>query len=299
VNFINKIIFLSKTQIRLLNTIAFNKKMNIFKKILDNLCQIYAIVEKETKLQLRIKTNLILSFIMPLVGLIIPLIVMGQIFTLAEELGPWNSQNYIVFMLTLYQIALLNRLTAVFSSNLTREKVWRTLPGIIIAPFNRINLLFGIFFSHLVVISIPFTTFIILCYIFFPISILTLFSVGILFFFLSLSFSGIGLVIGVFAIGKESFVRIINLGYAIVIWFSCLSMPFEFFPGYFQNIVIYNPFYYIFVIIRYVWIENNILDSLNAHGFNFLILISSGIVLPIFGIFFFNYIFKKYGIAGY
>lgn len=273
--------------------------MSIIKKTKDNLSQIYAIVEKETKLLLRIKINFIFNLIMPIIGLIFPLIVMGQIFNLAEEFGPWNSQNFIIFMLTLYQIVLLNRLTAVFSSNLMREKAWKTLPSIIIAPFNRWNLLLGIFFSHLILISVPFTIFIILCYIYYPISILTLFSVLILYFILALFFSGIGLVIGIFAISKEGLVRVINFGYSLVIWFSCLSMPFEFFPGYFQNIVVYNPFYYIFVIIRYVWIENDILVSLTAHPFNFLVIFSSGIFLPIFGVFFFDYIYNKYGIAGY
>ena len=224
---------------------------------------------------------------------------MGQIFSLTEGFGPWNSENFIIFMLTLYQITLLNRLTGAFGANFGREKVWRTLPSLIIAPFNRFNLLFGIFFTHLVVISIPFSIFILICFIYYPISILTLFSVLILYLFLALFFSGIGLIFGVFEISKEGVVRILNFGYSIFIWFSCLGMPFEFFPGYFQNIVVYNPFYYYFVIIRYVWIENNIGFSLITHGFNFFLLISSGIVLPIFGIFFFDYIYKKYGIAGY
>ena len=175
----------------------------------------------------------------------------------------------------------------------------KTLPGIIIAPFNRINLLFGIFFSHLIVISIPFTTFIIISYFYYPISIITILSVLILYFLLALFFSGIGLVIGVFAISKESIVVILNLFFSIAIWFSCLSMPFEFFPGFFQNIVVYNPLFYNFAIIRYVWIEDNIVYSLFNHGFNFFVLISSGIVLIILGIFFFDYIYKKYGIAGY
>ncbi|MEE9379281.1 MAG: ABC transporter permease [Candidatus Lokiarchaeia archaeon] len=273
--------------------------MNIKGNILDNLSQIYAIVEKETKLQLRIKTNLILSYIMPIISLIIPLIIMGQIFTLAEAFGPWNSQNFFIFMLSTYQITLLNRLTSAFSNNLLREKAWRTLPALIIAPFNRFNLLFGIFFSHLVVISIPFAIFIIICYIYYPISILTILSVLTLYFFLALFFSGIGLVIGVFAISKESVVRILNVFYSIAVWFSCLSMPFEFFPGFFRNIVIYNPLFYNFVIIRLVWIEDNIVFSLLNHGFNFFVLIGTGLVVSIMGVFFFNYIYKKYGIAGY
>ncbi len=273
--------------------------MSISNKILDNLSQIFAIAEKEIKLQLRVKTNLILSYIMPLLGLIVPFIVMGQIFTLTEEFGPWNSQNYMVFMLTMYQIALVNRMTNIFAGNFQREKAWKTLSGLIIAPFHRFNLLFGVFLSHLISISIPFIFFFIVCYILYPISIITILSELILFLFLALVFSGVGLIIGVFAISKESVVRIINVFFSLAIWFSCLGMPFEFFPGYFKNIVVYNPLFYLFSIIRYVWIENNIVFSLITHGFNFFLLISSGIVLPILGIFFFDYIFKKYGIAGY
>ena len=59
---------------------------------------------------------------MPILGLVVPIIVMGQIFTLAEAFGPWNSLNFIIFMLSTYQIALLNRMTNIFSSNFLREK---------------------------------------------------------------------------------------------------------------------------------------------------------------------------------
>ncbi len=215
--------------------------MRIKTIILDNLSQIYAIIEKETKLHLRIKINVILGSLMHVLGLIIPWIIMNQIFTLAEEFGPWNSSNFMVFMLTLYQIAILNRLINVFGSNLRREKAWKTLPALIIAPFNRINLLFGLFFTHLLITSIPFVVFFAISYIFYPISIVTILSIFTLYFFLALVFSGIGLVIAGLAVSRESYVRIVNIAVELTIWFSCLGMPFEFFPGYFQNVVVYGP----------------------------------------------------------
>lgn len=269
------------------------------KIIKDNLSQILAITEKNIKLQLRFKTTLFFNFINPLLAVILPIIVLGQIFTFNEAFGPWNSQNFLVFQLTTYQILLLYRIITQFSNQLKIEKMWETLPALIIAPFNRINLLFGIFFSHLIIVSIPIIIFFVVCYIYYPISILTVLSVILLFFLMLSFFSGIGLIFGILAISKENYINFLNIIMNIAMMFSCISLPFEFFPEYFQKFINLNPFYYIFNIVRLSWIENNIFISFTSHIINFLIVIILGIISPIIGLHIFNYIYKKYGIAGY
>jgi len=72
-------------------------------------------------------------------------------------------------------------------------------------------------------------------------------------------------------------------------------MPFDFFPEYFQNIARLNPYYYIFSVIRYIWIEDNIIISITSHSFTFLIVVVLAISSPLIGLKIFNYVFDKYG----
>ena len=267
--------------------------------IKDNLYQIYAITEKEIKLSLRYKIPLILSFISPLLSIMLPIIVMGQLYTFSGTFGPWNSENFFVFQLTAYQISLLWTIIFKFPSKLNSEKYWQTLSALIIAPFNKFNLLLGILFSHWIIELIPITIFFIVGYIYYPISLLTLLFIIAIYFLISLIFSGVGLIIGVFIISKEGLVSIITLGLTVLVIFSCISLPFEFFPDYFQQFTVLNPLYYIYNFPRLVWIEDNIFYSLITHPIHSSIIFSTTVIFPTIGIIIFNYIYKKYGITGY
>jgi len=265
----------------------------------NNISQIYAIAEKNVKLLLRYKINLILTFILPVLGVIVPLIIMGKIFDFTDNFGPWDDRNYSVFQFTAYQILLLYGIIARYQVGISSEKGQNTLTLLVIGPFRRINLLFGIFLSHLILIGIPFMFFFIMCYILIPVSIITLFFIFLVYFLITIFFSGIGLVFAIFIISKQHLVSLFRLPLTILLMFSCLSMPFEFFPEYFQNIARLNPFYYIFVIVRYVWIEDNIIISITSHGFTFLVVIFLAVLSPFIGLKFFSYIFNKYGMVIY
>jgi len=275
------------------------EKSSISVIIKDNISQILAITEKNLKGALRFKVNLIFSYFYPLINLIIPIIIFDQFFQYNIQFSPWTEQNFLIFILLAYNISLLSRLYTVFINEFKTEKYWRTLEALIIAPFNRVNLLFGIFLTNLISISIPFTILLIICYIYYPITIITLLFVLLLFFILALVFSGIGLFLGVFAISKENYISILTFGMMLIIWTSCVSFPYQLFPEIIQNVINLNPFYYIFDIIRVAWINDNILSTLYSHSFNFLILLIFGILIPILGVYLFNIIYKKYGIVGY
>ena len=228
-----------------------------------------------------------------------PLIVMGQLFTFSEDFGPWNETNFFIYQLVAYQLGSVFGLIRSYPGQLRQEKFWQTLPALIIAPFKRIYLLLGIYVSHLMLISVPFTLFFVFSYIYLPISILTIFSMLFVYFCISLIFAGIGLIIGIGAISKENFVGILKFGIGILFAFSCIALPFEFFPEYLQNFIAMNPFFYIINFPRLVWIENNFIYSILTHPVHLFLLISGAILTPMFGLFVFNYIFKKYGIVGY
>ena len=273
--------------------------MKLVVGIKNNISQIFAVAEKNVKLLLRYKITLILTFITPVLGFIVPLIIMGKIFTLADNFGPWNNNNFIVYQFTTYHISLLYSIIFRFQGSIAREKGQNTLTLLVIAPFRRINLLFGIFLSHLIIIGIPFMVFFILCYILYPVSIITVFIIFFTYFIITLIFSGIGLVLAIFVISKQHLVSLFYLPLTVLVMFSALTMPFEFFPEYFQNIARLNPFYYIFSVVRFVWIEDNIIISITAHPINYLIVLSLAIASPLIGLKFFNYIFDKYGISIY
>ena len=228
-----------------------------------------------------------------------PIIILGKFFASNTEFGPWNANNFLIFQFTAYQIYLIRNLINEFPSQFLREKYWKTIPALIIAPLNRFNILIGIFFSHMILISIPLIMFLILSYIAYPISFLTLVFVVIILFCIALIFSSIGLFLGVFAISNENIWRITGFGINIVFWFSCLTYPFELFPNIVQQFINLNPLYYIFDILRVAWIEDSIILSIYVHPLNFIVLILCAILLPSISVYFFNFIYKKFGIVGY
>ncbi len=275
-------------------------KLNVTKKkIIDALSQIFAVVEKDLKLKTRFKLPVILGFITPFLGLFLPLVILGQIFTLNEAFGPWNSQNYAVYIFTAYQINLIVNIRNQFPGTFAAEKIWKTLHAIIIAPFKRINLLFGIFITYFVLNTFPLIVFFIIAYIILPISILTILSIIFVYFCLALSFSGIGLFLGALAISKPAIKPIIDLGITLAFIFSCISYPFEFFPEFFQNIANLNPLFYIIDFIRKLWLSDNIIFSLINYPIHVLIILGGAVITPLVGLKVFNIIFRKYGIVGY
>ncbi len=271
------------------------------KTIKKNLIQIFALTEKNVKLNLRFKYQVIISFITPILSILMPLIILEQFFQFSErfDFSIWNENNYFVFQFMAYQVLLLKRVIQEFPTQLRIEKFWKTLPIIIIAPFNRFNLLLGILFSQLILISIPFIIFSILCYIYYPISFLTVIFIIIIFFLITLIFSGIGLLIGIFAISNENVWKALSFIVSLIFWVSCVTYPFDIFPEFIQQIINLNPLYYIFDLLRLAWIYNDVLLTITLLSQNFIILIAFSIILPCLGVVIFNLIYKKYGIVGY
>ncbi|MFX1375562.1 MAG: ABC transporter permease [Promethearchaeota archaeon] len=261
--------------------------------------QIYTIAEKNVKLQMRFKFQLVFSIIRPLLTIFLSLIILSRFFAIGARFEPWDDTNYLIFLFTAYNIELLRRVIDEFSRNFIYEKYWKTLPALMIAPFNKVHLLFGILVSHLIIISIPFMLFFILAYLIYPISIFTIFFVIIIFLLIDLIFSGIGLFLGAFCLSKEGAMQILYTGIGIIFWFSCITYPFELFPGIIQGIIQLNPLYYVFDVIRMTWLDDNILLTVSNFPYHFVILIGTAIVIPSIAIYVFRLVYNKFGIAGY
>ena len=278
----------------------FRKRYRLIKNtVRHNVSQVLALTEKNIKLETRFKFQLLYGFINPIITILMPLIIFQTLFNFNKSYGPWNPENYAVFILSTYNLYLLKGIISDFPIRLRQEKFWKTLPALIIAPFNRFDLLFGIFLSHLIIISIPFIIFFIMTLILYPISLWTFIFVSFIYMLIALIFSGIGLFLGVFAISRESIWRFLTIALKLVFWASCISYPFEIFPESIQSIISLNPFYYVFSILRMAWIQNNFILTLAEYWYQFIIILVIATVLPIIAVSVFNKIFRKYGIVGY
>ncbi len=235
----------------------------------------------------------------PFMLVFLSLIVLWRFFNLGAHFGRWNETNYFIFVFIAYNIELLRKIINDFPTDFRQEKFWKTLPALMVAPFNKLHLLFGIVFSHLIIIALPFVVFLIISYLIYPISILTLiFTIGI-YILIDIIFSGIGLFLGVFAISEENYWRIFSVGFVIVFYVSCITYPFEVFPDIIQGIILINPFYYIFDILRIIWIDDNIIFSISNYPIHFIILIITTIIVPLISIYIFKVVYNKFGIIGY
>ncbi len=270
-----------------------------FKKIHRIISKTFAITEKNIQTRMRFKFKILLSYITPILTIIMSIIVLDKFFDYNVKFGPWTSKNYMVFVFIGYNILLMRGMINLIPQNLMTEKYWKTLPALITAPFNRFYLLFGYIFSEIIGILIPFTVFLIILLIYYPISFLTLIVIILIFLGISIIFSGIGLLLGVFAISNENLWSVLDFIARTILWFSCVMYPFYLYPNVIQNIIEINPIYYIIDIIRWTWIEDDILLTVYLHPVHILIFISSLIVFPIICVYTFNYIYKKLGISGY
>lgn len=275
------------------------RKINLRK----NLREISAITTKNIKLQMRFRFGFILNFIRPLVSIFVPFIIFGKIFELSESFyfGYYTAENYFLFLFLAYCINYLFALLRTYKESFQNEKMWQTLKGLIIAPCNRFNLVFGLMLSEFIIVIPPVSFFLTLSYILFPIPLINLFFVGLIFLGIMVIFASIGTLIGVLEIVSEDISQLSTQGIHFLAWLSCVIYPIKIFPKILQSVILLNPLYYIFDLLRLVWwmgVDYNdaILYVSFLHFFWFLVGV---ILLPIIAIYSFNKIYNRFGIHGY
>ena len=92
--------------------------MKLTTGIKNNVSQIFAVAEKNVRLASRHKLPLILTFVTPLLGIILPIIVLGKILTFTDSFGPWDGGNFVVYQFTAYQLMLLYQIVGRFTSGI-------------------------------------------------------------------------------------------------------------------------------------------------------------------------------------
>lgn len=266
------------------------------------LYQIHALVIKDLRLKMRYKYKFIFTIILPLTAFIVPLLIFRKLFEAIgnESFGIWTADNYIIFILSGIFIVILMKLLPAYGKSLLREKYWKTLPGLFLSPVNIYNLLISKILSELIIYVIPLIIIFIFCFIIAEASIITILFVLIIYIMASLFMASIGLAIGAFRMSVESgytmFFNLINL----FLIFSCIRYPKEFFPENLHFLIIWNPFYYYWDLIRTLLVlgyENVIYSP--TYTVHFIVVISLSFICPLLSVMFFIYMYKKYGLTGY
>ena len=124
-----------------------------------------ALAEKQIYMQFRFKYRTMLNYFAPVITILMPIIILGRFFQNNVNFGPWTSQNYMIFIFIGYNILLLRGMINYIPLHLQQEQYWKTLPALIIAPFNRYYLLFGYFISEVSLLSLPFLAFLTILFI--------------------------------------------------------------------------------------------------------------------------------------
>ena len=268
-----------------------------------NITQIFAVMTKEIKLNLRFEYEFLLRFIKPFVSIIIPFIVFTKVFNISETyfFDYYTAENFLLFLLIAYCINYMFSLLTLYRNMFHQEKIWLTLKGLIIAPFNKFNLVVGMMLAEIVVIVPIVACFLIVCYIFFPIPLLNILIFCVIFLAIIVIFTGIGVFIGVLEIVREGKSAIVAYGTQFISWLSCVTYPLRLFPRILQNLIMLNPFYYIFDLLRLSWWAGiNPADALQyIYVEHIVITILTTISIPIVSLYLFDIIYKKYGISGY
>ena len=273
------------------------------KSLRINIKQIKALVERNIYLEIRFKTLIFTRYFTPFVQILMPLIIFNVIFTIREDylFGYWTGLNFILFLFIAFCVQFLRKIVFNFSQLFNRERYWKTLQALMVAPINRYVLLFGFLIAEMILVSIPFILFFIIAYIIFPINILYLFLVILSFLSISILFGCLGLILGMLVITKEGLYSIFNLGLTFLFWLSCMSYPLQIFPEIVQSIILLNPVYYFIDIIRIFWLMG--LDYNLAITFltpiHIIVVVGCTIILPIFSVYLFNTFYDKFGISGY
>jgi ABC-type polysaccharide/polyol phosphate export permease len=206
-----------------------------------------------------------------------------------------------LFLIIAFCIQILRQTIVKYRKMFQHEKYWKTLQALLVAPINHFNILIGLLIAEIILISIPITIFLIIAIIIYPISFFNMLLVILMILVISLTFGSIGLIIGILIISKEGFYKIIDIGFTFLFWLSCISYPIQIFPELVRIVILLNPLYYLFDLLRLIWLVG--IDPVLA--INYLspahIIIASVMLisLPIIAVYLFNVFYKKFGITGY
>ncbi|MBD3338490.1 MAG: hypothetical protein GF353_05255, partial [Candidatus Lokiarchaeota archaeon] len=226
-------------------------------ELVTNLIQIYSLVIKDLKLKFRYKLEFVVEFIAPLFTIFFPYIIFNTLFELESqafgEESYYSQDNFILFLLLGYIVSSLIFLLWTYKDQFYDEKTWKTLNSVFIAPVSKFNVLMGYLLSGVISKGFPIIFITILCYLLYPIPLLNLMLVLLILFCISLTFAGMGFIIGLFEIVNENISASLTIGISFISLVSCVFYPIQIFPVQVQFIIKLNPLYYYLELLRLSW----------------------------------------------
>ncbi len=271
--------------------------------IRTNIIQIYSLTVKDLKLKTRYKTEFIVEYIAPLLSLFFPYIIFSTLFNIEQDIFEtyYSKDNFLLFILLGYCISTLIFLLWNYKDLFYDEKTWKTLNAVIVAPVSKFNILFGYLLSGLISKSLPIIVIVIICYILYPISLIFLIFVILILFSISITFAGMGFLLGLFEIVNEDISASLAVGISVISIMSCVFYPIEIFPEELQFFIKLNPLYYYFDLLRLTWWAGiNYGEAISYITiYHILIVGIFTIITPITASFLFIKIYNKYGTSGY
>ncbi|MHA1378155.1 MAG: ABC transporter permease [Candidatus Helarchaeota archaeon] len=288
-----------------------------------------AITEKELKLDLRYRFRFVYNiFFKPFLALIPFIILYSGIFSgnssifssilniyLADKAGEtviyyyllyqfiqqnffssFNQINYLTWLLigNIVHTFTKNGFDA-FVGRFQLEKYWNTIQGTLLAPLNRYLMLASYVIMILIQSFLFFVMMMTICFIIYPINLIHVIMVFLISFLMIIASGGIGLIKGAVSLSNESYRFIFEFSQFFIIFFSCYSVPFEYFPNFLQPLILINPFYHGIKLARNVYY--GILTP--ELTFSVMYIFFFSIVTAMIGVYLFNKILKKYGVHGY
>jgi len=224
---------------------------------------IFTLTKINIRIALRFKRSLIKTYIIPLIIVFLSSLILIPILNLIPQFGPWNKRNFLLIPFINCNVVLLQIIIINIPVQFNTKEHHELISTLMNSSFNRFNLFYGIILSHLIIISIPFTIFLVLCYIYYPLSLITLISILGLFLAIYIIFIGFGLITGVLEIHNKKRGIIITVCINVFIFASLISGGcFELFPDFIQIFIILNPLYYVFDLLYLIWLENDIFFSI-------------------------------------
>ena len=274
-------------------------KREILKK---NILQIYSLIIKDLKLKSRYKAELIVEFFFPFLALFFPFIIFNTLLSLDVDVfkGYYSKENFVLFLLLGYIVHSCIFLLWHYKDLFYDEKTWKTLHGILISPVKKINVLIGYYISGLLTKSFAIIIIAIICYIFYPIPFFTLFLALLLLFCISITFAGMGFFLGSLEVVNENISASLAAGISFIAIASCLFYPIEIFPESVHFIILSNPLYYYFDLLRLIWWSGINSDAVHYITIiHILVVVCFTITIPIFASIFFYRVINRYGVRGY
>lgn len=268
-----------------------------------NLIQIYSLTVKDLKLSTRYKLEFLVECITPLLGLFFPYIIFNTLFKIKDNIfgGYYSKENFLLFLLLGNCVTVLIFLFWYYQDLFNDEKTWKTLNAIMIAPINKVNILFSYLIAGIISKGIPIIFIFILCFILYPISLPFLLLSIIILFCISLTFASMGFILGVFEIVNEDVSASLSIGISFIALVSCLYYPIDIFPKEIHFIIKLNPLYYYFDLFRLIWWAGiNYEEALSFITiYHFIVIATFTVISPVFASYLFLKVYSKYGISGY